>query len=148
MRLSTAPSRFAIAAAIVATASSVAAAASPTILRYVVAGGGRRSATGAYAVTGTVGQALAGPVSGPMTGGTYSVQSGFWPGQGPIQCLADYNNDSVVDIVDFLDFMNDYGNCDGQPAPCGETFDADLTGDTVVDIVDFLEFMNAFGNGC
>ncbi|MBX3368265.1 MAG: hypothetical protein KF912_13215 [Phycisphaeraceae bacterium] len=140
--------RFAIAAIALAALAAVASAASPNILRHVIAGGGRRSVGGAYVVTGTIGQALAGPVSGPMTGGPYSVQSGFWPGPGPIQCLADYNLDGEVDILDFLDFMNDFGTCNGQPAPCGETFDADLTGDTIVDILDFLDFMDAFGSGC
>ncbi len=63
-------------------------------------------------------------------------------------CGADYNADGTNDVLDFLDFLDDFGNCDGQPAPCGSGRDADLNGDTLVDILDFLDFMDAFGNGC
>lgn len=148
MRLSTASTRLAIASATIGAAACVAEAASPTILRYVVAGGGRRSATGAYVVTGTVGQALAGPTAGPMTGGVYSVTSGFWPGEGPIQCISDYNLDGEVDILDFLAFFDDFGTCNGSPAPCGSFGDPDLIEDGLIDILDFLAFLDAFGRGC
>ena len=131
-----------------AAGATAANAAAPTILRFVIAGGGQRSATGAYVVTGTIGQALAGPTGGPMVGGSYSVRSGFWPGDGPIQCIADYNGDTLVDILDFLDFLDDFGDCENQPGPCGSVGDADLNGDTLVDILDFLDFLDAFGDGC
>lgn len=65
-----------------------------------------------------------------------------------VSCPADFNSDFIVDVLDFLDFLNDYAACDGQPAPCGDTADADLNGDGFVDILDFLDFLNAFGNGC
>jgi hypothetical protein len=42
---------------------------------YKIAGGGGTSAGGVYSVTGTIGQHDA---SGPMTGGSYSLTSGFW----------------------------------------------------------------------
>lgn len=148
MRLSTAPSRLVIASAVLGATACVAEAASPTILRYVVAGGGRRSATGTYVVTGTIGQALAGPVAGPMVGGAFSVRSGFWPGDGPIQCLSDYDLNGEVDILDFLAFFDDFAACDGLPGPCGAFGDVDVNGDTVVDILDFLDFLDAFGRGC
>lgn len=63
-------------------------------------------------------------------------------------CLADYNGDAEVDILDFLDFFEDFGGCENQPAPCGTLFNADVNGDTIVDILDFLEFLDAFGQGC
>ncbi|MBX3315369.1 MAG: immunoglobulin domain-containing protein [Phycisphaeraceae bacterium] len=63
-------------------------------------------------------------------------------------CLANYNCDGEVDILDFLDFMDDFGSCDGQSAPCGNSANADITGDTIVDIVDLLDFLDAFGRGC
>ncbi len=63
-------------------------------------------------------------------------------------CSADYNGDTLPDILDFLDFFDDFGACDQQPAPCGSRGDADLNGDTIVDILDFLDFLDAFGQGC
>lgn len=54
-------------------------------------------------------------------------------------CRADYNHDGIGDILDFLDFLNDFGNLDPR---------ADLNLDGIVDILDFLDFMNWFGAGC
>lgn len=51
---------------------------------------------------------------------------------------ADVNGDTVVDILDFLDFFAAFS--DGDPA-------ADIDGNCVVDILDFLDFFEAFGGG-
>lgn len=66
----------------------------------------------------------------------------------PPACAADYNGDTTPDVLDFLDFFDDFGSCSGQPAPCGTTADADFNGDTFVDVLDFLDFLDAFGLGC
>lgn len=66
----------------------------------------------------------------------------------PPACAADYNGDTESDILDFLDFMDDFGACGGEPAPCGTFGEADFTGDTIVDVLDFLAFMDAFATGC
>lgn len=65
-------------------------------------------------------------------------------------CPSDVNGDGESDIVDFLDYMDAFGACSGQPAPCAGSsgVDADFNGDTVVDVVDFLDFLDAFGQGC
>ncbi|QYK47902.1 MAG: hypothetical protein KF838_14065 [Phycisphaeraceae bacterium] len=63
-------------------------------------------------------------------------------------CPADYTADTTVDILDFLDFFQDFGTCDQLPAPCGTLGNPDLNGDTIIDIIDFLDFLDAFGNGC
>ena len=42
---------------------------------HKIAGGGGTSTSGAYSVSGTIGQHDAG---GPMTGGNYSLTGGFW----------------------------------------------------------------------
>lgn len=73
---------------------------------------------------------------------------GAWSANLPSNCPADYNGDLVQDVLDFLDFMEDFGICENAPAPCGETGDADFNGDNVIDILDFLEFLDAFGQGC
>lgn len=63
-------------------------------------------------------------------------------------CPADYNTDMTADILDFLDFFQDFSDCENAPSPCGSHGDPDLNGDTVTDILDFLEFMQAFSDGC
>lgn len=49
---------------------------------------------------------------------------------------ADYNADGIVDILDLLDFIADFGVEDPR---------ADVNGDTVVDVLDFLDFFDWFG---
>ncbi len=65
-------------------------------------------------------------------------------------CPSDVNGDGEVDVLDFLDFLDSFGACDGQPGPCSGSsgVDADYNGDTTVDILDFLDFFDAFGGGC
>ncbi len=64
-------------------------------------------------------------------------------------CAADFNLDGEADILDLLDFLDSFGQCEGQPAPCAPLgIEADLNGDTIIDIVDFLDFLDAFGTGC
>lgn len=64
-------------------------------------------------------------------------------------CPADYNGSpDAGDIIDFLDFMDDFGSCTNLPAPCGQFGNPDINGDTIVDIVDFLDFIDAFSRGC
>ncbi len=47
----------------------------PVISSFVIASGGGTSAAGSFSVTGTIGQAAAGPA---MTGANFSITSGFW----------------------------------------------------------------------
>ncbi len=59
---------------------------------------------------------------------------------------ADYNGDTTVDVLDFLDFLDDYGACDGLPTPCGSFGDPDqYNPDGFIDILDFLGFFDIFG---
>jgi hypothetical protein len=64
------------------------------------------------------------------------------------ECAAKYNDGEEPDILDFLDFVDDFSTCEGQPAPCGSFGEADINGDTFVDILDFLDFIDSFGTGC
>lgn len=60
-------------------------------------------------------------------------------------CTADINGDTVVDILDLLDFLQSFDACDGLPAPCDVGgVSADINGDTVVDVLDLLDFLQAF----
>jgi hypothetical protein len=59
---------------------------------------------------------------------------------------ADVNADTMVDILDLLDFLDAFAICEGSPGPCivnGVNTDFDLN--TGVDILDFLDFVEAFG---
>jgi hypothetical protein len=47
--------------------------------RHVIAGGGGRSSGGAFAITGTLGQADTDPLQ-PSSGGAFAITGGFWPG--------------------------------------------------------------------
>lgn len=63
-------------------------------------------------------------------------------------CPADLNGDTTVDVLDFLDYLDAFGQCEFQPGPCvppGSTVDADFNGDTSVDVLDLLDFFDAFG---
>lgn len=65
-------------------------------------------------------------------------------------CDADANGDGEVDVLDFLDFLDAFGACDGLPSPCSGSsgVDADFNADTIVDVLDLLDFLDAFGRGC
>lgn len=52
---------------------------------------------------------------------------------------ADFDSNGVVDVLDFLDFMNALGT---------EDYLADFNADGVIDILDFLDFLNGFGADC
>jgi outer membrane protein assembly factor BamB len=54
-------------------------------------------------------------------------------------CYADFNQDAVLDLFDFLAFVNSFNSEENQ---------ADCTGDGVLDLFDFLCFVNAFNEGC
>lgn len=64
-------------------------------------------------------------------------------------CAADYNRAyEAGDILDLLDFFEDFGTCQGQPMPCGIYGSPDVNGDTMVDILDLLDFLGLFAAGC
>lgn len=65
-------------------------------------------------------------------------------------CAADLNCDTLIDIIDFLDYIDAFGACEGLPAPCSSVsgVDADYNADTIVDILDLLDFLNDLGTGC
>lgn len=65
----------------------------------------------------------------------------------PDQALADYDDSGLVDVLDFLNFLDDFGTCENQPTPCSVTgFDPDqYNPDGFVDILDFLGFFDLFG---
>lgn len=78
-----------------------------------------------------------------LEGGVAGVASG------ERACRADFNLDGSSDILDFLDFLDAFGDCEGQASPCPDLLlDADVNSDGLVDILDFLDFLQAFSDGC
>ncbi len=58
---------------------------------------------------------------------------------------ADVNGDTSVDILDFLDFLAAFSECENKAGPCiVNNVDADFNHDLYVDILDFLDFLDAF----
>lgn len=57
----------------------------------------------------------------------------------PQPCIADFNEDGVVDVLDFIAFQNAWTQHDP---------DADINGDGMWNILDFLEFQNKWQEGC
>ena len=58
---------------------------------------------------------------------------------GAPNCPADFNGDFVVDLFDYLDFVDAFS---------GGSSAADFNADNVVDFFDYLDFVQAFSGGC
>jgi hypothetical protein len=122
-----------------------------TIPWHSIDGGGGTSQGGIYSLSGTVGQPDANPI--PLTGGSFSVSGGFWPGGigQPIDpCPADIapppSGDLIVNVADLLAVIGAWGAC-ANPNVCP----ADIApigspmGDDVVNVQDLLAVIGAWG---
>ena len=109
-----------------------------SISRYTIDGGPGApglSTGGEYELSGTIGQADA----GEMSGGTYSLTGGFWFEQPPGDC----NADGLVNLFDHGDFVPCLdGPGAGLSDPACRCFDFDADED--IDLVDFAEFQILF----
>jgi hypothetical protein len=103
-------------------------------------GGATSVAAGNYTLGGSIGQPLAGDVSG----GGYSMTGGFWGG-GAASCYANCDNSTtppILNVLDFACFLNrfaagdPYANCDGS------------TTSPILNVLDFACFLNQFAAGC
>lgn len=68
---------------------------------------------------------------------SYRLDDGWLPGETP----EDIDGDGVVDVNDFLDLLNGWGECPEAPAPCPGDLDADLT----VEVPDMLSLLENWG---
>jgi hypothetical protein len=66
--------------------------------------------------------------------GDYVFEHGLQP-----RCAADFNNDGVTNIIDFLNYLSAYAAGDAG---------ADINGDGVITVADFLAFLNVYSTGC
>jgi hypothetical protein len=73
--------------------------------------------------------------------GTYfeGPTHGPYYGVAEVVCYVDFNNDGVLDLFDFLSFVNSFNASEAR---------ADCTGDGTLDLFDFLCFVNGFEVGC
>ncbi len=96
--------------------------------RTMDGGGATRSTGGAFALSGTIGQADA----GVLAGGPFTLSGGFWFGQ--VRC--DCNYDAGVNLLDYVDYQNCLsGPGGGLIDPACACFDLDEDDD--VDLHDF-----------
>ena len=91
---------------------------------YTIDGGGGGSSTGGgFELAGTIGQHDASP--GSMTGGTFALLGGFWPGAGSdpgAPCPADFDNSGDVGVKDLLFLLGAWGPCP-KKGDCPADFD-------------------------
>ena len=117
-----------------------AAAQSFDLAWHTIDGGGGVSSGGGFTLHGAIGQADAGPVGGPITGGGFELTGGFWAAPGQDQpCYADCNESGSLDFFDLLCFQNAF-------AASEPYADCDASGG--YDFFDFLCFQNEFAAGC
>ena len=109
------------------------------ITRSTIDGGGAMRCTGGeFELSGTIGQADAGVLSG----GVFELAGGFWF---PLT-LDDCNSDGWVDLIDYDDFDACLsGPVGGLPQPECNCFDLD--GDSDVDLSDIRQFQRLFTSG-
>ena len=127
--------------AVLATAFT--ASADLVIDWYTIDGGGAQDAGGPQLqLSGTVGQPDT-DAGFTLTGPTFTVQGGFWPGViSDDVVLGDCNNDGTVTIDDYTDIASCLTG-PGQPLqPDCEC--ADLDGDMDSDLQDFAAFQREF----
>ncbi len=123
--------------------SGLAASAQPYELDWsTIDGGGGTVSGGTFVVSATIGQPDAGAT---LTGGTFSLSGGFWPGAGSVGpgCVPDFDGDGFVDFFDFDLFVVCF---EGGGCPPGRT--ADIDGDGFVDFFDYDQYVIAFEAGC
>ncbi len=74
--------------------------------RTIDSGGTLYCEGGPYALAGTIGQPDAGPTSGVMAGGQYTLTGGFWVGSSDgCACPGDMNGDGVKNGADIQAFV-------------------------------------------
>jgi len=133
--------RFGIVGVIAAILLPAAASAQFDLPWYTLDGGGAMFTTGGvYTLSGTIGQPDAGPV---MTGGTYRLSGGFWPGATGGGCLGDLDGDGAVGLGDLTILLSNFGTVGGV-----DPDDGDLDNDDDVDLTDLTLMLSIFGTFC
>ena len=110
---------------------------------HTIDSGGGTSAGGGLELSGTIGQADAGPASGAMSGGDFDLTGGFWVAADSAAIAPDCDGNGIVDLADYSALAACLsGPAGGTQVGC-ECFDADADGD--VDLHDFGVLQAGFG---
>ena len=102
--------------------------------------GGIENVGGGFALSGTIGQ----PDAGPMTGGSFELTGGYWAGAAAIPCPQDVTGDGVVNVLDLIQLLLCFGQPVTPPCDTGQ----DTNGDGAVNVLDLIDVLLAFGQGC
>ena len=127
----------------VTKASAFAQQSGPSVSSFTVDAGGGTSSGGSFVLSGTIGQPDA---SGALSGGTFDLHGGFWPG-GVVpapDCPADITGNDVVDIDDLVAVVLAWGACPAPPATCSSDI-APPAGNGVVNIDDLVIIITGWG---
>lgn len=131
----------AISATLAGLALAASASAQYAITSFTIDGGGGTLTGPTYTLTGTIGQADA----GVLTGAGSTLYGGFWRPMGPVTpCPGDIaNNDGMIDIDDLNVILSSFGATVGIGSP------ADVANnDGVIDIDDLNVILSNFGLSC
>jgi hypothetical protein len=107
-------------------------------------GGGTTCGGGGFSLSGSIGQNLAGPASGPMTGGNFSLSGGFWPAASFLPCPGDANVDGLVNFADITNVLANFNAM----YTCGQADRGDADNNGVVNFADITEVLKNFGLLC
>ncbi len=107
---------------------------------YTIDAGGHTFSTGGdFELGGTIGQ----PDTGAMTGGSFELVGGFWPGVNACACLGDMNDDGVKDGLDIQQFVS----CVIAGGSCSCADVDEMNGVSIDDIAAFVDDLLA-DSGC
>ena len=96
--------------------------------------GGGQTSGGTFTLNATIAQPDA---ATPISGGTFTLTGGFWPGINP--CPADFTGDGTLTVQDIFDFLAAWFA--GNPA-------AEFNGDGSVNVGDIFSFLGEWFAGC
>lgn len=129
---------FIVFAALLPLLTLTAAFSQYTIPWSTIDGGGSTSTGGSFSLTGTIGQPDASSFSSPISGGSYSLVGGFWPGVVVPTCSlpGDMNLSATRNGVDIQGFVNCLLGVNGSNCAC-----ADISGNGTVGVEDVPGFV-------
>ena len=114
---------------------------------HTIDGGGGTSSGGVFELSGTIGQPDAGAA---LSGGTFTLVGGFWPGVGPTPntCPPDISplpgGDDLVNVGDLLAVISQWGPCPVPPSTCTADI-APPGGNDLVNVEDMLAIISNWG---
>jgi hypothetical protein len=107
-------------------------------------GGGTTCGGAGFSLSGSIGQQAAGPSTGPMTGGNFSLRGGLWPAAAAPPCPGDANGDGTVNFADITDVLTNFNFM----YSCGEADGGDADNNGVVNFADVTEVLKNFNVPC